>query len=492
MNATTSADGVFIDGNWFAGEGDSLVSTNPADQSIVWSGRMAAIAQAVEAINAADRAWRSWRDIDVNQRQQIVQAFAAQLRQRQDELATLIAQETGKPLWDSRGEVTTCIAKVDLTLKAYSERRQCNNLTIGNTLAELTYRPLGVVVVLGPFNFPAHLPGGQIIPALLAGNAVVFKPSELTPAVGGWITEAWHRAGLPQGVLNMVQGDAAIAAALIDQPQVRGVMFTGSHRAGKSIHQRLAGRTDVLLALEMGGNNPLVVLPPYDNPLYAGLTVQSAFVTAGQRCTCARRLIVLDTKESQDFLDHLVARTGKLRCGVFSDDPEPFIGPVISVAAADRLLETQAQWQAAGGVSLLTMNRSDRCPALLSPGIIDMTAASSLAGDDEHFGPLLQVVRVADWESAIRQAAATRFGLAAALIGGTREQFEQFRRGIPAGVVNWNRQTTGASGALPFGGLGDSGNHRPAGFWAIDACSDPVAGLIAEAIHDEGFDRSQL
>lgn len=492
MTSIASEHAVCIAGDWLSGEGRALQSVNPADQSIVWKGQMASAAQAIEAVACAERAWRPWRRTPLEQRQHVLLAFANLLRQRQEELAALITRETGKPLWEARTEVGTAIAKVDLTLKAQSQRRHENSFALGQAKAELTFRPLGVVVVLGPFNFPAHLPGGQIIPALLAGNTVVFKPSELTPAVGNWLTAAWHTAGLPPGVLNTVQGDAEIATTLIDQNQVRGVMFTGSHRAGKAIHQRLAGRTDVLLALEMGGNNPLVILPPYDNALYAGLVVESAFITAGQRCTCARRLILIDSAESHKFLSNLVDRVGKLRVGLSTDQPEPFIGPVISVGAADRLLATQTRWQSLGGNSLVTMQRSERCHALLTPGIIDMTGVGEAAGDEEHFGPLLQVYRVQDWQAVLQQAARSRFGLAAALIGGTRDQFEEFREAIPAGVVNWNRQTTGASGALPFGGLGDSGNHRPAGFWAMDACSDPVAGLTAEQVHDDGFDRNQL
>ncbi len=492
MNTPTPSPSLFIGGAAVQGAGEIFVSRNPADQAISWQGHAASQSQAREAVDSAHEAVVNWRNLSVKTRADFIRAFAEILRTEVESLAHLISREMGKPFWEARAEVNTCIAKVELTLQAENSRRETKTLAVGNATAEIAFRSLGVVVVLGPFNFPAHLPGGQIIPALLAGNTIVFKPSELTPGVGQWLVQAWQRAGLPAGVMNLVQGGVEVACAAIDHPAVSGVMFTGSHRAGVEIHRRLAGRTNVLLALEMGGNNPLLVLPPYDAPLLPGLTVASAFITSGQRCTCARRLIVIDGDESQSFLDTLVERIRSLRVGLADDSPEPFVGPLVSGSAADRVLQGEQQWIDAGGISLVRMQRSPRSPALLSPGLVDMTDAARSISDDEFFGPLLQVYRVPDFDAGVRRAGETRFGLAASLVGGTEEQFQQFRNALAVGVVNWNRPTTGASGALPFGGLGDSGNHRPAGFWAIDACSDPVASLYAEAIQDDGFDRSQL
>ncbi|XZE53489.1 succinylglutamate-semialdehyde dehydrogenase [Planctomycetaceae bacterium SH139] len=489
-----------IAGQKVAGQGPELSSLNPADQTVVWRGRLATESQVEQAMQAATAAATDkatgWAGTSSEQRTAIVRRYETILRDAQDELADLISRETGKPLWECQGEVATCIAKVELSIQAAGERRAPLQTMVGEATAEVAYRPLGVVLVLGPYNFPAHLPGGQMIPALLAGNTIVFKPSELTPAVGEWLVDAWQQAGLPAGVVNLLQGGREVAEWAIDSPQLDAVMFTGSLRAGRAIHRRLAGRTDVLLTLEMGGNNPLLVLPDPDGLVadlsqIAGMIVASAYVTAGQRCTCARRLILLDDTWSDALLETLIDRVKRLRVGLPGDDPEPFIGPLISPAAAEGMLAAQRAFAQHGGQVLVELRRDARSQALLHPGLIDMTAAA-VSQDEEHFGPLLQVHRVPDFEAAIQLANDTRFGLAAALIGGDAKQFQQFRQQVRAGVINWNRQTTGASGRLPFGGLGDSGNHRPVGYWAIDACSDPVASLLAEGKPNESFDRMQL
>ncbi|WP_164100891.1 succinylglutamate-semialdehyde dehydrogenase [Candidatus Laterigemmans baculatus] len=483
---------LIIDGESIRGAGGRLESHNPADGSLVWSGHAADAAQTTRAVAAAAAAWESWAERPVEQRVEVVRSFGEQLESAADALAELISREVGKPRWEARAEVATSRAKVELTIRALRERRAEQAKELAGGRAELRFRPLGVVLVLGPFNFPAHLPGGQIIPAILSGNAVVFKPSELTPAVGLRIVELWQRAGLPPGILNLLQGGPDVAQTVIGDPRIGGVMFTGSRRAGVAIHQQLASRPEVLLALEMGGNSPLVVASPNDPRAASGMIVASAFVTAGQRCTCARRLIVVDDAEGQAVVERLVERIARLRVGLPQDDPEPYIGPLISARAAEKMLDAQQQLIAAGGVPLVEMQRSSRCPALLSPGLVDVTSISGEREEEELFGPLLQLEWAADFPAAVALASATRFGLAAALIGGSAEQFERFRRRVPAGVVNWNRQTTGASGALPFGGIGHSGNHRPAGFWAIDACSDAVASVVSETVNDDEFDRSQL
>lgn len=480
-----------IDGQRVPGEGPELRSFSPIDEAPVWEGCAASSNQVQTAVRAARRAANTWAEREAAAREAIVEAYAAELTAGKDELAALISRETGKPRWECEGEVATCIAKVEVSIRAARERRPPVVTQAAGAQAHIEHRALGVVLVLGPFNFPAHLPGGQMIPALLAGNSVVFKPSELTPAVGQWIVDAWERAGIPPGTVNLIQGGRPVAEAAIDQTAIDAVMFTGSHAAGQAIHRRLAGRTGVLLALEMGGNNPLVVLPTEAPEQTAGAAVASAYITAGQRCTCARRLIVLDDARGAELVEALGARIGKLRVGLPQDSPQPFIGPLISAAAAEQLLQTQRELVTLGGRPLVELRADPRCPALLHPGLIEMTDVPS-PPDREHFGPLLQVYRAADLQHAIELANQTRFGLAAALLGGSEQDFTRFRRGVRAGVVNWNRPTTGASGALPFGGIGDSGNHRPAGFWMVDACSDPVASLVSPELRDDSFDRMQF
>ena len=471
---------LFIEGNWIAGEGPPLNRTSPVDESIVWSGRQASGDQARVAVQSAAGAAADWAACSLEDRIAVVRRFGEQLASRRDEFASCISQQVGKPVWEAATEVATSIAKVEVSISAIDDRTPVTQQDLDGFRAVGRYRPIGVMLVLGPFNFPLHLPGGQIIPALLSGNTVVFKPSELAPAVGQMLVQAWQAAGLPAGVINLLQGDAKVAAAAIDHPKTGGVLFTGSRTAGAAIHRQLAGRPEVQLALEMGGNNPLVVVDAQPMAAAIDLVIQSAFLSAGQRCTCARRLIVVESPENREFVKRLSAAIPRIRCGLPDADPPPFCGPLISPAAAEKVLAIQAALCQQGGLSLVTASRDSVCRALVSPGLIDVTAAD--VDDEECFGPLLQLQWVDDFDAAIAAANATRFGLAAGLVGGSAADFARFRHEVRAGVINWNRQTTGASGRLAFGGIGESGNHRPAGYFAADFCSDPVASLESDRL----------
>ncbi len=435
--------------------------------------------QVAHAITAAVDALDAWTRTPLETREQVVRQFAITVAANAESLTDLLMSEVSKLRDDAAAEVAAVIAKVEISIEMQRTRRAELTTPLTGFHSQVRYRPLGVVVVLGPFNFPAHLPSGQIIPALLAGNSVVFKPSELAPRVADWLANIWTQAGLPQGVLNVIQGGPQVAKAAIADERIAAVMFTGGYQAGLAIHRQLAGRPDVLLALEMGGNNPLVLVSPYNISDAAAWVIKSAFVTAGQRCTCARRLIVVADELGQQAIDAIVESANAMNCGLPHDDPPVAMGPVVSAQAAERILRVQNRWLDAGGLPLLKMMCLPRSPALLSPGIIDMTACET-STDEEWFGPLLQLYRVADFQAAIRVANDTKYGLAAGLIGGDEAMFEEFRHCVRAGIVNWNAATTGASGRLPFGGIGYSGNHRSAGSYAIDFCNDPIATLIKE------------
>jgi succinylglutamic semialdehyde dehydrogenase len=344
----------------------------------------------------------------------------------------------------------------------------------GNSV--LRHKPHGVVAVFGPYNFPGHLPNGHIVPALLAGNTVVFKPSELTPAVADAYARLWQRAGLPAGVLNLLPGERTTGAAVAAHPQLDGLFFTGSARVGHLLHRQFADRPNKILALEMGGNNPLVVGTVADARAAVHEIVQSAFLSSGQRCTCARRLFVPRGAAGDALVEALVKATAAIRVGAWNDEPAPFMGPLISGQAAKAILEAQARLRDAGGRVLVEARRLERGAAFVSPGLVDVSAAGELP-DEEHFGPLLTLVRSGSLDDALRQANATRYGLSAGLLSDRREDWELFFRKIRAGVVNWNRQTTGASSAAPFGGVGASGNHRPSAYYAADYCAYPVASV---------------
>lgn len=447
-------------------------SINPATGEPVWTGLAATPAEVHAAVGRARTAFRLWSRTTVPQREAVLRAFANTLNSRRAALAAAISHEVGKPKWEALTEVASMVGKIELSIAAHA--RRCADFTGGPAITR--FRPHGVVAVFGPFNFPGHLPNGHIVPALLAGNTVVFKPSEHAPLVAELTAAAWRDSGLPAGVLEVVQGGREAGAALVDSPDVNGLFFTGSARTGLWLAEKFARTPEKILALELGGNNPLVVWHPGDHRAAALLTVQSAFLSAGQRCTCARRLIVPTGPSGDAFVAELVRFISTIRVGPFTDSPEPFMGPVISGAAATQVLSAQESLLARGATPLVKSRSLLAGTGLLSPGLIDVTAVRDRA-DEEIFGPLLQVIRVPDFDAALAEANATRYGLAAGLIADDPSLYARFRDEVRAGLINWNQQLTGASGAAPFGGVGQSGNHRPAGFFAADYCSYPVASI---------------
>lgn len=469
---------LFIDGQWRDGGGSAFDSIDPATGASLWRGSAANHEDVHEAFTAARRAFDDWRDRPHAEREALLRAYAQTLEQRKDALAALIAREVGKPLWEARTEVAAMIGKIELSIRAYTLRTGDSNAAGGHVLR---HKPHGVVAVFGPYNFPGHLPNGHIVPALLAGNCVLFKPSEQTPAVGEAMLACWQATGLPAGVLNLLQGERATGEALAAHQELDGLLFTGSSRTGAILHQQFAGMSEKILALEMGGNNPLIVRPVENLDAAIHDVVQSAFITSGQRCTCARRLIVPDDAFGQRFVKHLTSVTEKIRVGAWNDEPQPFMGPVIGARIARQLLDIQDGLIGLGAKALLPMHELQRGAAFIAPALLDATDCT--LPDEEHFGPLLKIIRVASLDDAIRVANDTRYGLSAGFIGDDESEYRQYWRRSRAGIVNWNRPTTGASGAFPFGGIGASGNHRASAFYAADYCAYPVAS--AESAHPQ-------
>ncbi|WP_429508262.1 succinylglutamate-semialdehyde dehydrogenase [Pseudomonas sp. 2835] len=466
----------FIAGSWQAGQGQALQSLDPVSQQVVWQGQGANAEQVDSAVKAARQAFAGWALQSLEARISVLEAFAAALKANADELARCIGEETGKPLWEAATEVTSMVNKVAISVQSYRERTGEKSGPLADATAVLRHKPHGVVAVFGPYNFPGHLPNGHIVPALLAGNTVVFKPSELTPKVAELTVKCWIEAGLPAGVLNLVQGARETGVALAANPGIDGLFFTGSSRTGNLLHQQFAGRPDKILALEMGGNNPLVVDEVKDLDAAVYTIIQSAFISAGQRCTCARRLLVPQGAWGDALLKRLVEVSTNISVGAFDQQPAPFMGSVISLGAAKALLDAQAHLLGNGGVSLLQMTQPQATAALLTPGIIDVTAVADRP-DEEFFGPLLQVIRYSDFDGAIAEANNTQYGLAAGLLSDSHARYQYFWLQSRAGIVNWNKQLTGAASSAPFGGVGASGNHRASAYYAADYCAYPVASL---------------
>lgn len=468
---------LYIDGRWTPGRGDRMVSKDPAANEIVWTAFAACPLQVEEAVAAARRAFPGWSRTPVEVRETYVRRFAEILARRKPELAVLIARETGKPLWECEGELDSMIGKVALSIAARAERAGEREQVVAAGRAVLRHRPHGVMAVLGPYNFPGHLPNGHIVPALLAGNCVVFKPSEITPAIGAAMVECWAEAGLPAGVINLVQGGLVIGRALT-QADIDGLLFTGSARAGAIFRRQFADRPNVVLALELGGNNPLIVWDG-DPEAAARTVVQSAFSTTGQRCSCARRLILPNGAFGDAVIEAAIALSDRLRIGAWNDADEPFMGPLVTEAAARQARAAQDSLIASGARVYRAM-ATDRPVAFVRPALLDVSDIA--APDEEIFAPVLQITRTRDFDDAMTAANATRFGLSAGLVTADEGLWLRFRNEIRAGVVNWNSPTTGASGGMPFGGSGDSGNHRPSAYYAADYCAYPVASVEHERL----------
>lgn len=471
----------FIKGQWHAGKGHDVASSNPANGEIIWRGQTAIADQVNAAVDAAREAQFDWFMLGFDARLKIVEAYRSELEANKAELAETIAQETGKPQWETATEVAAMIGKIGLSASAYNKRTGTEASDTPAGRAVLRHKPHGVVAVFGPYNFPGHLPNGHIVPALLAGNTVVFKPSELTPKVAELMVSLWEKAGLPAGVLNLVQGEVDTGKALASHSQLDGLFFTGSSRTGHLLHQQYAGHPGKILALEMGGNNPLIIKGVADIKAAVHDILQSAYISSGQRCTCARRLYVEQGEQGDALVAKLVEAVKQIKVGPWNAQPQPFMGSMISEAAAKGMVAAQANLLSLGGVPLVELTHLQAGTGLVSPGLIDVTAVSELP-DEEYFGPLLQLVRYSDFDQAIKLANQTRYGLSAGILADSREDYEYFLARIRAGIVNWNKQITGASGAAPFGGVGASGNHRASAFYAADYCAYPVASVEADAV----------
>ncbi|HIC7642941.1 TPA: succinylglutamate-semialdehyde dehydrogenase [Serratia liquefaciens] len=472
---------LFINGAWQQGHGAEFSKIDPVDNQPLWQANAADGSDVAAACEAARAAFPAWARSPFEQREQLVKRFAALLEEHKSSLAAVISRETSKPRWETLTEVQAMIGKVAISLQAYQARTGVSQTAMADGASVLRHRPHGVLAVFGPYNFPGHLPNGHIVPALLAGNTVVFKPSELTPQTAEETLKLWQQAGLPDGVLNLVQGGRETGEALASSADIDGLLFTGSAGTGYHLHRQLAGQPEKILALEMGGNNALIIDQIEDRDATVNLAIQSAFISAGQRCTCSRRILVKRGSEGDAFIERLVQVASALRVGRWDAEPQPFMGGVISSAAAEKMLAAQHHLLALGGKALLTMQRLESGSALLSPGIIDVTGVRDVP-DEEYFGPLTTIIRYNDFDEALRIANQTRYGLSVGLVSPQREQFDHLLLEARAGIVNWNKPLTGASSAAPFGGVGASGNHRPSAYYAADYCAWPMASLESESL----------
>lgn len=475
-----------IAGTWHVPLGVAMHSHNPACPSeLIWSGTSSPL-HVDRAVEAARAAFAEWSRTPFEVRASILRTFATLCTQRVNDLTALIRDEVGKPTWDAKSEAQLLASKVEITLEqgphAPLQRVSGYELSLGGAKqARCWFRPHGVMAVLGPFNFPAHLPNGHIVPALAMGNTIVFKPSDKAPATGQLLAELLHEAlethHAPKGVLNLIQGGADVASRLASHADLEGILFTGSWPVGRRIMEANLDRPGRILALEMGGNNAAIILPDADLRQAVIECVRCAFMSTGQRCTATRRVIIHESVAGKVF-----PAIAKAASSLIVGDPAAphpvFMGPLISEAARQSVLDAQNALAQAGGEVLVPCTPIDTPGKgwFLSPGV--MRVERFECGTDlEVFGPFLRLSTAANFDDALAQANSTRFGLAASLFTRDPAAIDRFRREARAGCININCGTAGASSKLPFGGLGQSGNHRPAGAFSLDYCAMPIAGM---------------
>jgi succinylglutamic semialdehyde dehydrogenase len=469
--------GDLIDGAFHAvlGGGPTLEPCSPADLDDVIGRFETDPDRASWAVGSAARALPAWRRAPFAHRAACLARYRDALAARRERFAVAISRAIGKPLWESRTEADALVAKVNITLTAGQELVRDREVEPG---AFVRHRPVGVCAVLGPFNFPAHLANGHIVPLLAAGNTVVFKPSEKAPAVGELLAECLLEAGFEPGVVNVVQGGVACAERLVRDPRVDGVMFTGSTAAGRAILRASSELPGRMLALEMGGNNPALVLDDANVPYAAREIAFSGFVTAGQRCTAVRRVLVHRAVASE-LIDR-VAHAARHSVVGAPDGAEVFMGPVIQESARDEALALVARHEDAFE-TVVALSRREVAEVrgyYLGPGVyVAKGALPTDLGATEWFAPLVFIEVCDDEASMVARANDTRFGLAAAVFTRESSRFRRVADELEAGVINWNRGTVGSSSRLPFGGVKESGNHRPAGLYSALYCADPVAEL---------------
>jgi succinylglutamic semialdehyde dehydrogenase len=462
-----------------------IVSRSPANPNDVIGRFAVADAEAIDAAVARARAaFPQWRDAGLAARSEVLGRFAALARERSEALAVLIAREVGKALWDARAESQLLAAKVDATLGEGLRFVADFEATAG---ARATFHPRGVLAVLAPFNFPAHLANGHIVPALATGNCVVLKPSELSPAVGAWMTALWREAGLPDGVLEIVQGDGSVGHALALHAGIDGILFTGSWPAGRSLAEATLDQPGKLLALEMGGKNAMIVCDDADLDLTLAEAALSICSTTGQRCSSLSRLFV-----AERLVDEVTERLARMLAGVRIGAPlapDTFMGPLASYAAHAKLIRYRGLAAEAGGERVPICEQDLPAP-FAAPGLVLFPDASQdhRYHRDEIFGPEAGIYPVVDLEHAIVQTNDSDYGLAASVMTRQRSRYEHCIGRIRTGILNWNRGTIGASGRLPFGGGGRSGNDRPAGILAALYCCVPQSHLE----HAGDFDPAAL
>lgn len=452
----------FINGSWTDSRpANTIADINPANfNDVIGIAHLATREDARRAVESAFEAFRDWKRKPAPARGKIIAKAARLMEERKEELAAAITREEGKTIAEARGEVARAINVVEFCA---GESRRLTGETIPSELpANFAYtirEPHGVVAAITPWNFPIAIPAWKIAPALVAGNTVVFKPATLTPMTAVLLTEIFHESGLPSGVLNLVIGSGSEAGdEILSHPAIRAVSFTGSTEVGLGIYEHVA-RRGVRVQAEMGGKNPVVVLPDCDLDLAVECTAQGAFGSTGQRCTATSRAIVIDSI-ADEFVEKIAARARAFRLGDGSK-PETDIGPSVD----ERQLNTVLQYINIGredGASLICGGRRATGNGLengyfIEPTVFDKVTPDMRIAREEIFGPVLAVLRVRDFDEAIAVANDSDYGLSSSIFSSDANTIYRFIDEIETGITHINSPTTGGEAHIPFGGVKNTG-----------------------------------
>lgn len=474
--------GNYFNGEWHKSKGKLFNSVSPVDSKIIWNGNVSTTNELNLCIDAACSATEAWENTPLDTRYKYVRKFAELVKENIDDIAKLISIEVGKPLWEAKTEASALAGKIEPTISAYEFRNKELLRTLPNgAISRTTFKPLGVIVTISPYNFPAHMANGHIIAALVCGNCVIWKPSEKCPMVAEKIMEIWDAVGLPSGVINMIQGDGNTGEYFCKDERINGIFFTGSYYVGDKI--RRICNTTKMCALEMGGDSPLVVWDVSNIDAAVITTIQSAYVTSGQRCSSARRIIVKDDHSGEEYIKKLKEYIENIKIGKPFDDEQPYIGPMKDEKLVDSVLSYQNELLSIGANAIINCQKSELGECYITPGIIDVTPIMGKFKNKEVVGPLVRICKVNSFEKAIEEANNTDYGLAAGIITDRIDLYNTFYKKVKAGIINWNQQLTGASGMAPFGGIKNSGNFRPSGYFAVDYCVYAVASIENEHLN---------
>lgn len=467
---------------------ESWVVKSPADLNDEVIQIEASYQDVDKACEAAKEAFVAWSQLSFDERINYLRKLATVFETHKEDLAELISRETGKPLWETRTEAGALSAKVKVTIE--DSFKLVEDVRIENALPNvdgyIRYRPKGPMVVLGPFNFPAHLPNGHFIPALLMGNTVVFKPSDKTPAVGQFMAEMFSRAELPRGVFNMVQGQAEIGKRLAKHNDINAVLFTGSYEVGLKIKRDTVDHYWKSLALEMGGKNAAIVWDDAEIEKTVYENVVGSFLSAGQRCSCTSRMYV-----HENIYDEYVEKFKKLTMGLSVGhwSENNFMGSLIDEDAYLRFFRYQDIARREGAEPILLGEKVETkyegyytSPAIFS---VDQPSVDSVYQKSEIFGPNVAIYKVNDLEQAISMVNDSSYGLSSAIFTKNKANYEKALSTLDVGLLNWNRTTNGSSSRLPFGGTKKSGNGHPSAHFAVYYCSTPIASLEDETVFDK-------